>query len=855
VALAFAAAGAEAAPGLDATGYDAALCVTAQRLLVGQPEIPVRVQSGAGNGFYTIQMSIDEADRTLVVAMTTEMARRADGSEYPAWVACKMVNRERAAAVLGLRTPAPERICRDVNAHTLEVALGRLGATERERLAAIGTGIELAPDTVLPTGGEWLPAPAAQYVTPLAGGGYRVSAPSVAVPWDDRERGFFQGTRHCKLLTLATVESWLRARAAGAATGLVPQAAAACAAPATLASRTGSCLFYFAPVDALVCQDYSGVAWTAEAAQAECARRHASRAALQAAKNRYEGAGGLWRDGSCAARDDAPARSGTCVFQCGEPDETLWHLPGQSAAPAAALARFCKVFVPAPAAPPASMLRAVPGTGFGVTLILSVGDTVDGYQPPGVLDGMAAFALDADTVRVFVNHELAPLAGYPYRLANGTELRGSRVSRLDIDRRTRRIRAAGLAYERVFDRAGQPVTTAAQVSERPALAQAGFDSFCSATGVVAGSAGFVDDIFFTHEEASAREGEHPHGGSIWALDVRTASLHALPELGRGSWENLAAVPTPDGARADGHVALLLGDDLEYGAAPLYLWIGRKQPGGDFLARNGLARGQLFVWVAESGDRTPAQWQGSGSRRRGRFVALPTRDPARAGAAGYDTAGYADDTTLRRMAAERGAFLFSRPEDLHANPHDPLEVVFASTGQGEVYPADDWGELYVIRMRFEAAAEGRLHAAAELQLLYDGDATADGGIRNPDNLVWAVDGNVYVQEDKAVKRGRFGAGGQEASIWKLAPDRPGEPVRIAVIERAAVPGGATDARASVPGEWETSGLIDLSVLLGVWPRELVLLGTVQAHSVTDGPIGGRERLVQGGQLFWLTAPQR
>jgi hypothetical protein len=96
----------------------------------------------------------------------------------------------------------------------------------------------------------------------------------------------------------------------------------------------------------MVCQDYSGSAWTEEAARQECGKRHASKAALDAAGKRYEGAGGIWADGSCAARNDAPKRAGSCVFQCGAADETLWHLP-DGAGDAATLGRFCQVFVPA----------------------------------------------------------------------------------------------------------------------------------------------------------------------------------------------------------------------------------------------------------------------------------------------------------------------------------------------------------------------------------------------------------------------------------------------------------------------------------------------------------------------------
>jgi hypothetical protein len=336
-----------AAPGLPVTGYDDALCVTAQRLLVGQPSIPVRVQTGTGNGFYTIQMGIDEQARGLAVAMTTGVAT-SDGADYPSWVACKMVNRARANDVLGLATDAPERTCRDVNEHTWQVAINRLSADDRRLLAGQARNLQFAPDTVLPTGGEWLPADLRDSIERLPDGSYRVSAPSVVVPWDPVERGFFQGTRHCKLLTLATVEQWLRATIAGRSAELLPVAARACALPEQLESRAGSCLFYFAPVAALVCQDYSGATWTPAAAARECGRRHASRAALEAEDKRYEGRGGIFSQESCAARTDTPARSGTCVFRCGAGDETLWHLPvAPGKSPAIPTGRFCDVYVPA----------------------------------------------------------------------------------------------------------------------------------------------------------------------------------------------------------------------------------------------------------------------------------------------------------------------------------------------------------------------------------------------------------------------------------------------------------------------------------------------------------------------------
>ena len=83
------------------------------------------------------------------------------------------------------------------------------------------------------------------------------------------------------------------------------------------------------------------------------------------------------------------------------------------------------------------MLRATPAGGFRATPIFSVGDSIGDYRPPGVLDGLAVFPGVNGDVRLLVNHEFGSNAGYAYRLANGTQLTGSRISYFDIDAKTR----------------------------------------------------------------------------------------------------------------------------------------------------------------------------------------------------------------------------------------------------------------------------------------------------------------------------------------------------------------------------------------------------------------------------------
>ena len=82
-----------------------------------------------------------------------------------------------------------------------------------------------------------------------------------------------------------------------------------------------------------------------------------------------------------------------------------------------------------------------------------------------------------------------------------------------------------------------------------------------------------------------------------------------------------------------------------------------------------------------------------------------------------------------------------------------------------FPADDWGNVYLIDIRFGPDPAGSLAAQARVRLFYDSDDMGDRGLRSPDNLVWASNGLIYVQEDRATKRARFGAvSGREASVW-------------------------------------------------------------------------------------------
>jgi hypothetical protein len=308
--------------------YDTHLCQTAQRLIINaNDQFPVIEQRGNSNGFHTIQMNVDEERQAVVIAMTTHYTTY-DEIKQPTYIGCKMVNRQRVNDVLQLQLPEPDRACADINRATLELALAQLTPQQRERYKNAGRQLRFGEDALTQSGAEWLPVTMDSYISVDDANDITVRAPSVRVPWNKDERNFYQGTQHCKLISLAATHRWVSAAAFDANSSFLPLTDTECTTPHSMSSNVGSCLFYFAPADSRFCQDYSGTDWNTESAQKECSARHASKAALAEVQNRYEGNGGVFSSSACAERTDAPDISGTCVFHCRAGDETLWHVNG-----------------------------------------------------------------------------------------------------------------------------------------------------------------------------------------------------------------------------------------------------------------------------------------------------------------------------------------------------------------------------------------------------------------------------------------------------------------------------------------------------------------------------------------------
>ena len=487
------------------------------------------------------------------------------------------------------------------------------------------------------------------------------------------------------------------------------------------------------------------------------------------------------------------------------------------------------------------------------------------YRPLGKLDGLTAFRLTPSVVRILANHEIAAERGYAYRLANQAELTGARLSYFDIDVTQRRVLRGGLAFSKIYDRAGLEVTRASQINEGNTVGlEDGFDRFCSANSFLAQDHGLVDSIVFAGEEVS-----DGLGGQACALDVANSEIYVVPMLGRAAWESLTLADN----LGSNKVLAVVGDDRA--PAPLILYIGEKDaspPGSTysppgFLVRNGLGQGHLYVWVADGPAKNPLGFRGTGNNATGRFVKIVHFDPSKAGLAGYDSLGFASQATLNAKAFAVGAFSFARPEDVATNPSDGTQIVMAATGRSNLFGGlDSWGTTYVIDIGVEQVdLNGSLASIddipAAISILYDGDdagagqfSSPDAGLRNPDNLDWADDGYIYIQEDASFSG--FGlTTGIEASVWR-ADTTTGELTRILEMNRSAVPLGQMQTGINVIGQWESSGVLDVSELFPRKPGEsTVLILTVQAHGLFGGGLAKsapqNQDLVEGGQLLLAT----
>lgn len=472
-----------------------------------------------------------------------------------------------------------------------------------------------------------------------------------------------------------------------------------------------------------------------------------------------------------------------------------------------------------------------------------------GYQFVGVMDGMGAFALDSDTVRVVMNHEVGSFPGPASNWTTGDgalTLAGGRISYIDINKNTFKVEDSGIAINSFVDGSGTAITSAAQFDNGTSYGARDINGYapvapglgaldrpCSANFFGANSfgtgRGFNDNIFLFGEEQSSRFGGY--GGQMWAMDTTTGIAYEAPAMGRGAWESGTLIDTG----STDTVAVLLGDDHSWSgsdatgsvAPSAVLWVGEKNTGsGGFLDQNGLENGKLYSWVPSgvADARDLGNLAGTGTSLTGSWVELTN--------SGLAPDGTATDAQLRAEALADGAQIFSRPEDVHTNPNNGQEAFFITTGrfidEDGVSPdtADSEGSVFVFDFASTFDSNGLVAGTTTVKNVYDADTDNaldigdNQGLDSPDNGVWSADGNIYVQED----------GDSDAGIYQIDPVT-GALLRIARADVASITDGSGTPFPMDSSTPESSGIIDVSELFGFQAGELFMANT-QNHNIDD-----------------------
>ncbi len=426
-----------------------------------------------------------------------------------------------------------------------------------------------------------------------------------------------------------------------------------------------------------------------------------------------------------------------------------------------------------PSASACGQVNLAPVAGWRAFAIVTEGDNISniadaGYgtvASRGKYDGLGAIRAGND-VSVWINHETSS-AAISRVVLDRAKLRQAIRSTIDNGQTvfpTSLKTAMGYAYVSIFDGSyhavNNPLPVASGTINVGLYGDANFDRFCSGTSYPENSfgdnLGFVDNLYLTGEEVSS--------GKLYALQQDTRTLWEIPDAGSSPWENTALIDTGNTT----HVALLLfADEGNSPGEPLRLYVGEKGVDDnadgeiDLLERNGLRGGVIYYFDPDPG-----------------FSLTDLPD------------GQVTGTWTSNI---NNALRETKLEDIHTNPLDGSEVVFADQTDG-LYRMD-LGLVFT---------PGGIDLANSVTTIIQIDDDDTGQIGAPDNLTWSADGFIYVEED-----------GDGDSIFQLNDDGTG------ILEIAMAFS-------------EPSGIIDISELAGYLPGS-VFLTSVMGDDTSDAQL--------------------
>lgn len=464
------------------------------------------------------------------------------------------------------------------------------------------------------------------------------------------------------------------------------------------------------------------------------------------------------------------------------------------------------------------VLPSIPSVA--TTSILSVGDSIGGYRMVGIPDGLGAFDNNDGTFTLVMNHELTN--GVGVIRAHGAK--GAFVSKWVINKSTLSVISGADLMQQVF-----LWNSTTQTSDTVATPFA-FNRFCS--GDLAQISAFYNAAsglgtqarIYMHGEEGGTTGYQmgtvvtgPDAGKAYLLGKFNLNTNGSGLTGMGAWENALASPFAQDK------TVVIGDNdggtgIMINAVSVY--VGTKQNTGTEVDKAGLTNGTL-KFVNVTGNPTE-------------IVNTTTRATNITSGTRFTLSGTSSTT-------------FSRPEDGAWNPLNPREYYFVTTDQLDQV-TDGVGALIgqtrLWRLTFDDITNPDL--GGKIDLLIDGRTVGGVKVNMFDNItVNPTTGLVILEED-------VGNAAHNGKMWAYTPSTD-TLVRITNHQTSRFGDLTVAATAPFNQDEETSGIIDVSSILG--PNTYLFVD--QAHyainAANPNGFANPDELVEGGQLMTMRYP--
>lgn len=539
---------------------------------------------------------------------------------------------------------------------------------------------------------------------------------------------------------------------------------------------------------------------------------------------------------------------------CGNNDDDAPAVPVPSASTTLNAAGQTKV---------APYALALPGSGFDVVPLVTVGDNVPlltGTYPnwttdvtktfamTGIPDGMGYFQSGGFNW-VWMQHELGNTVSTDFSKDFTGTIKGARTSVFKFDSSWRCLGGRNLTSKLVRD--GVEVGTVTVDTTAKTVTQTGynFGRFCS--GYLA-STGFVDPVSGTEVPVWFASEESDGNSQGWAC-YPSGTAEAITGLGRYSKEQVFALKNYR-AQNSTKTVLLSTEDADSLDSEVYMWVGTQTTADP----NGLAaaNGKLYV-LKISGADTEATVGSLDATATDLLIpstataASWTEVPAAAATAatGADLKTFVEGSTI----GVRNSTSFTRVEDLHEDPANPGTIWFCTTGGRN---DNKFGRLYKMVLN----GTDPIGAATVQRVLQGGGAggTGNGATATSqgvayDNLVVDSLGKVVIQEDRnSTIDTILNTERRNGRVLTYNP-ADGKVQFLLECNQAAIdsanPGGVSGAGPGT-GNWESTGIVEGPASLATATR-VPYLFAIQAHSVVNAA-GSTAKLngahAEGGQLI-------